>query len=84
MRIKDKTLTKQRALVQSSMALAAKAEGDTKKIVAETEALITEIEQTGYFRDTPTGECMEDAIKVTTFPQTQKASTTVNYPFVLR
>lgn len=45
---------------------------------------ITEIEQTGYFRDTPTGECMEDAIKATTFPQTQKASTTVNYPFVLR
>ena len=45
---------------------------------------VTEIEQTGYFPQTPTGDCMEEAIRATTFPQTQKASTTVNYPFVLR
>lgn len=45
---------------------------------------VTEIEQTGYFKDTPTGECMEEAIRQATFPATQKQSTTVNYPFVLR
>lgn len=45
---------------------------------------VTEIEQTGYFQDTPTGDCMEDAIKVAQFPQTQKPVTTVTYPFVLR
>ena len=46
--------------------------------------VVTEIEQTGYFSDTPTGECMEEAIRAARFPATQKPSTTVNYPFVLR
>lgn len=45
---------------------------------------VVEIEQSGYFQDTPTGECMEDAIRTATFPATQKPITTVNYPFVLR
>ena len=45
---------------------------------------VTEIEQTGYFKDTPTGDCMEEAIRKATFPATQKPSTTVTYPFTLR
>lgn len=45
---------------------------------------VVEIEQTGYFQDTPTGECMEEAIRTATFPATQKPLTTVTYPFVLR
>lgn len=45
---------------------------------------VIEIEQTGYFKDTPTGDCMEEAIRAASFPATQKPSTTVNYPFVLR
>jgi hypothetical protein len=45
---------------------------------------VTQVEQSGYFTDTPTGACMEAAIRATVFPQTQKDSTTVTYPFVLR
>jgi hypothetical protein len=45
---------------------------------------VVEVEQEGYFADTPTGDCIDRAIRVVTFPRTQKASTTVNYPFVLR
>jgi hypothetical protein len=45
---------------------------------------VTEVDQEGYFVDTPTGDCIDRAIRAVTFPRTQKASTTVNYPFVLR
>jgi hypothetical protein len=45
---------------------------------------VVAVEQEGYFVDTPTGDCIDRAIRAVTFPRTQKASTTVNYPFLLR
>lgn len=54
------------------------------RITIAGDGKVTELEQSGYFTDTPTGDCMEAAIRATVFPPTQKESTTVTYPFVLR
>lgn len=42
------------------------------------------IEQTGDFIDTPTGRCLEDAVKGLTFPKTKKTKQSFKYPYVLR
>lgn len=59
--------------------------GEAKfRIKISGEGKVTEIEQTGYFKDTPTGDCMEAAIRAAQFPATQKDLTAVTYPLVLR
>ena len=42
------------------------------------------IEQEGDFVDTPTGTCVEKAVRAVKFPETSKARTTIAYPFILR
>jgi hypothetical protein len=42
------------------------------------------VEQEGDFVDTPTGTCLEKAVRASKFPETAKKRTTVAYPFILR
>jgi hypothetical protein len=42
------------------------------------------LRQKGDFVDTPTGNCIERAVKVTKFPETRRNKTTIDYPFILR
>ncbi|MEM9492001.1 MAG: hypothetical protein AAGC55_22840, partial [Myxococcota bacterium] len=50
----------------------------------DNEGAITKLDQRGDFTDTPTGICIEKAVRATTFPKSKKLATTVDYPFVLR
>lgn len=53
------------------------------RITINTRGRVTHIEQSGYFMDTPTGDCIASAISKATFPRARRP-TTVDYPFVLR
>lgn len=56
------------------------------RITISNEGKVVGLEQLkrSDFVDTPTGECIAKAIKETTFPQSRKKETTVDYPFMLR
>lgn len=45
---------------------------------------VRKVELRGEFEDTPTGECIVEAVKNTEFPPFKKSSMTINYPFILR
>jgi hypothetical protein len=45
---------------------------------------VVKADQSGDFVDTPTGLCIEKAVRRVTFPQSKKARTTIGYPIVLR
>lgn len=53
-------------------------------ITIDASGVVTGLAQQGYFADTPTGDCIADEVKKAVFPKTRKASTTVEYPFVLQ
>lgn len=59
--------------------------GDAKlHITVGADGSVLAIDQSGDFEDTPTGKCIEDAVKKVTFPKSKKARQSFKYPFVLR
>ncbi len=54
------------------------------RITIAADGTIAALEQLGEFADTPTGTCIDKAVRGVTFPKSRKAKTTVNYPIVLR
>jgi hypothetical protein len=54
------------------------------RITIAGDGTIAALEQVGDFADTPTGTCIDKAVRAVTFPKSRKAKTTVNYPIVLR
>lgn len=54
------------------------------RITISDKGQVIALQQTGDFVDTPTGACVEKAVKAATFPPTRKKSTTIDYPFMLR
>jgi hypothetical protein len=54
------------------------------RITISDKGQVTALQQKGDFVDTPTGACVEKAVKAVTFPETRKKSTTIDYPFMLR
>ena len=54
------------------------------RISINNEGAVIDLVQMGDFIDTPTGTCIEKAIKGITFPKSKKSKTTVDYPFMLR
>ncbi len=45
---------------------------------------IVGLEQKGDFVDTPTGTCVEKAVKITKFPETRRKRTTLHWPIMVR
>jgi len=59
--------------------------GDAKlHITVAGSGEVTAIDQSGEFVDTPTGRCLEEAVKPLVFPKSKKAKQSFKYPFVLR
>ena len=54
------------------------------KVTISNEGAVSGLEQTGDFVDTPTGACLEKAIKAATFPKMKKPSMTFDFPVVLQ
>lgn len=48
------------------------------------DGVVKKVSLKGEFEDTPTGQCIVDAVKKTEFPKFKAASMTVKYPFILR
>jgi hypothetical protein len=59
--------------------------GDAKlHVTVAADGSVLSVEVKGDFAGTPTGTCLEDAVKATTFPKTQKSKQSFKYPIVLR
>ena len=59
--------------------------GDSKlHVTVAADGAVVAVEVTGDFTGTPTGTCLEEAVKATTFPKTQKSRQSFKYPIVLR
>lgn len=56
----------------------------TMKLVIGGDGAIVALEQQGDFVDTPTGACLEAAVRDVRFPRSNKRETKVSYPLVLR
>lgn len=58
----------------------------TANLVIEVggDGVVKKVVLKGDFEDTPTGDCIVDAVKKTEFPKFKSASQTFNYPFILR
>jgi hypothetical protein len=54
------------------------------RITISAQGQVVALQQKGDFVDTPTGACLDKAVKAVTFPPTRKKSTTIDYPFMLR
>ncbi len=54
------------------------------KITISNEGEVVGLRQSGDFAGTPTGECVAKAVKKSVFPKSQKAQTSIDYPFILR
>ena len=54
------------------------------RITIGGDGAILALDQTGDFAGTPTGECIDTAIRKVRFPKSKRPKTTVNYPIVLR
>ncbi len=54
------------------------------RITFNNEGAIVALEQKGDFVDTPTGTCIEKAIRAISFPPSKKKKTAIDYPFILR
>jgi hypothetical protein len=53
-------------------------------ITAGSDGIVVKFEQTGDFVDTPTGQCIDRAMRKVVLPKSKKARTTMRYPIVLR
>lgn len=59
--------------------------GDAKlHVTVAADGSVVSVEVKGDFAGTPTGTCLENAVKATTFPKTQKSRQSFKYPIVLR
>jgi hypothetical protein len=58
-------------------------EGKVKVTVAG-DGTVAAVEEIGDFDGTPTGECIDKAVKTVQFPATQKAKQSFKYPLLLR
>jgi hypothetical protein len=59
--------------------------GDAKlKVTVAADGAVVSVETKGDFAGTPTGSCVEAAVKAVVFPKTKKARQSFNYPIVLR
>lgn len=59
--------------------------GDAKlHVTVAADGAVVSVEVKGDFASTPTGTCLEDAVKATSFPRTQKSKQSFKYPIVLR
>lgn len=58
-------------------------EGKVKVTVAR-DGTVAAVEEIGDFDGTPTGECIDAAVKAVQFPATQKAKQSFKYPLLLR
>jgi hypothetical protein len=59
--------------------------GDAKlHVTVAADGAVVSVEVKGDFAGTPTGTCLEDAVKATAFPKTQKSRQSFKYPIVLR
>lgn len=83
------------SMIQDAMALAVDASnkcfeqfgvaGKAKlKITIAGDGTIAKYEQQGDFVNTPTGACIDAAVKTVTFPRSRKQKTVITYPIVLR
>jgi hypothetical protein len=54
------------------------------KITINNEGKVTGVEQTGDFVDTPTGACIEKAVREVSFPPFKKESITFDFPVLLQ
>jgi hypothetical protein len=54
------------------------------QITFSGEGAVVALEQRGEFRATPTGECIEKAVREVKFPRSQKPRTTIDYPIMVR
>ena len=54
------------------------------KITIAGDGTIVKYEQQGDFANTPTGGCIDEAIKNVTFPRSKKAKTSVTFPLMLQ
>jgi hypothetical protein len=53
-------------------------------ITISGDGTVARYEQTGDFLDTPTGQCIDTAMRSVQFPRSQKARTKIGYPIVLQ
>jgi hypothetical protein len=53
-------------------------------ITAGADGIVIKFEQTGPFLDTPTGQCIDRAMRKVVFPKSNKARVTMRYPIVLQ
>ena len=59
--------------------------GEARFRIAISDAgAVAAIEQEGDFAGTPTGQCIEAAVREASFPRTRRARTMITYPIVLR
>jgi hypothetical protein len=49
-----------------------------------TDGKVKKVELRGEFKDTPTGECITNAVKESEFPPFREGPMTIKYPFILR
>ncbi len=56
----------------------------TFKMTIAGNGTLAKAEQLGDFKGTPTGLCLDEAMKAVTFPKSKKAETPISYPIVLR
>ncbi|HUH00642.1 MAG TPA: hypothetical protein VML75_01530 [Kofleriaceae bacterium] len=54
------------------------------RITISNDGAVVALVQKGDFKGTPTGTCVEKAVKEATFPKSKKRKTTIDYPFILR
>jgi hypothetical protein len=54
------------------------------RITFTDDGSVVQVEQKGDFVDTPTGNCIEKAVKAIAFPKSKKKKTSIDYPFILR
>lgn len=59
--------------------------GDAKlHVTVAADGSVVAVDQTGDFKGTPTGDCIEEAVKAVQFPKTKKSRQSFKYPIVLR
>lgn len=54
------------------------------EITISGDGTVARYEQTGDFLDSPTGQCIDTAMRTVQFPRSQKARTKIGYPIVLQ
>lgn len=54
------------------------------KLQVAGDGSVLKYDQQGDFVNTPTGQCIDEAVKKATFPATKKAKTSINFPLMLQ